>query len=70
MNSVKIHNVRHYENPSGGNRDVGCEQTHTMKLLAAFPNFANAPKYLLAAHTLIIPPEFLTYPITRHCLYR
>jgi hypothetical protein len=67
---VKMHNGIVYKNPLDGNRDVGCEQTHLMKLSAAFPNFPNAPKFPLTAHTLIIQRALLTYPITTHCLGR
>jgi hypothetical protein len=59
-----------YENLSGGNQDVGCNQTHMTKLSVAVPNFVNAPKYLLAAHRLIIQGEFLTSPIYKHCFDR
>ena len=58
-----------YENPSGGNKDAGCEKTQMMKLSAALPNFANTPKYLFAAQRLIFNGNFL-HPITKQCIYR
>jgi len=44
----KYSNVNFHENPSSGNRVVPCGQmdgrTDMTKLIAAFRNFANAPK--------------------------
>jgi hypothetical protein len=37
-------NIKFYENPSSGRRVVPCGRTDMTKIIAAFRNFANAPK--------------------------
>jgi len=45
---MKHANIKFHENPSSGIKAVPCgrinSQTNTIKLIATFPNFANAPK--------------------------
>jgi hypothetical protein len=40
----KSTNMKFHENPSSGSRVVPCGRTDMVKLIAAFHNFANAPK--------------------------
>jgi len=40
----KFSNIKFHENPSSGSQVVPCVQTDMTKLIAAFRDFANAPK--------------------------
>jgi hypothetical protein len=44
MDFLKISNIKFHENPSSGSRVVLCRWTDMTKPIAAFCNFASAPK--------------------------
>jgi len=52
----KFSNEKFHENPSSGSRVVPCVQTDVTKLIAAFRDFANAPKFTKTKNTLYEQP--------------
>jgi hypothetical protein len=56
----KFSNVKFHENPSSGSRVVPCVQTDMTKLVAAFRDFANAPKITKKNYVLWTTVTFRT----------